>query len=80
MQLSYGMGDPKVGDMATLQHVLRGIKSTQARKGQQPRPRQPITLLGKLRQVWERDGLNKWNVHPILDGQCRPIMDGFNNC
>ena len=26
------------------------------------------------------DGLNNWNVNPILDDQCHPIMDGFNNC
>ena len=37
-QLSSGLGDPKVGDMATLQHDLKGIKSTQAKIGHKPRP------------------------------------------
>ena len=56
LQLSCGLGDPKVGDMATLQHVLKGTKSTQAKMGHQPRPRLPITpvILGKLRLVWEK--------------------------
>ncbi len=55
LQLSFGMGDPKVGDMATLQLVLRGVKSAYAKKGLHPRPRLPISpaiLLG-LRRVWE---------------------------
>ncbi len=55
LQLSFGMGDPKVGDMATLQLVLRGVRSAYDKKELQPRPRLPITpaiLLG-LRRVWE---------------------------
>ena len=56
LQLSLGLGDPKVGNMATLQHVMRGIKSSQAKGGQQTRPRLPIspTILSGLRQVWEK--------------------------
>ena len=57
LQLSCGLGDPKVGDMATLQHILRSIKSSQAKSSARPRTRLPITpaILSRLHQVWERD-------------------------
>ena len=77
LQLSYGMGDPKVGNMATLQHVLRGIRSTQSRRGQQPRPRLPITptILAKLRQVWERARHDHNNI--MLWAACTTCFFGF---
>jgi len=54
--MSLGLGDPKEGNMATLQHVMRGIKSMQAKRGQQLRPRLPITstTFSGLQQVWEK--------------------------
>ncbi len=53
--LSFALGDPKIGDMATLQLVLRGVKSVYAKKGRQLCPRLPITpsILVGLRRDWE---------------------------
>ena len=63
--------------MATLQHVLRGIRSTQSRRGQQPRPRLPITptILAKLRQVWERARHDHNNI--MLWAACTTCFFGF---
>jgi len=33
LQLSLGLGDPKVGDMATMQHVMRGNKEHSSKEG-----------------------------------------------
>ncbi len=77
LQLSFGMGDPKVGDMATLQLVLRGVKSAYAKKGLLPRPRLPITpsiLLG-LRRVWERDAHDYKSI--MLWAACTTCFFGF---
>ena len=77
LQLSCGLGDPKVGDMTTLQHVLKGIKSTQAKMGHQPRPRLPITpvILGKLRLVWEKTRHNYNSI--MLWAACTTCFFGF---
>ena len=76
-QLSCGLGDPKIGDMATLQHVLKGIKSTQAKMGQQPRPRLPITpdILGKLRLIWEKTPHDYNSI--MLWAACTTCFFGF---
>ena len=60
--------------MATLQHVIR---STQSRRGQQPRPRLPITptILAKLRQVWERARHDHNNI--MLWAACTTCFFGF---
>ena len=77
LYLSLGLGDPKVGDMATLQHVMRGIKSVQAKRGQQPRPRLPITptILSGLRQVWEKSRHDFDNI--MLWAACTTCFFGF---
>ena len=77
LQLSCGLGDPKVGDMATLQHILRGIKSSQAKSGARPRTRLPITptILSRLRQVWERDRHDHNSI--MLWAACTTCFFGF---
>ena len=47
--------DPGLCNMARLEHVLRGVKSLQAKQGSQPKPCLPITptILLKLRKVWD---------------------------
>ena len=77
LQLSCGMGDPKVADMATLQHVARGIKSSQAKSGLQPRTRLPITpaILRKLRLVWDRNPHDHDSI--MLWAACTTCFFGF---
>ncbi len=54
LQISQGLRDPHIGDMSHLEQVLKGIKSTQAKRGLKPKPRLPITpeVLRKLQSVW----------------------------
>ena len=75
--LSSGLGNPKVGDMATLQHDLKGINSTQAKMGHKPRPRLPITLdiLGRLRLVWEKTPHNYNSI--MYWAACTTCFFGF---
>ena len=63
--------------MATLQHVLKGIKSTQAKMGHQPRPRLPITpdILGKLRLIWEKTPHHYNSI--MLWAACTTCFFGF---
>ena len=63
--------------MATLQHVLKRIKSTQAKMGHQPRPRLPITLdiLGKLRLIWEKTPHDYNSI--MLWAACTTYFFGF---
>ena len=52
--------DPKIGDMAKLEQVLRGIKREQGKAGKQSNKRLPITpsILKKFKGVWEKDAGN----------------------
>lgn len=45
--------DPSLCNMARLEHVLRGVKSLQAKQGSQLNPRLPITPTILLRKVWD---------------------------
>ena len=61
----------------SLQHVLKGIKSAQAKMGHQPRPRLPITpvILGKLRLVWEKTRHDYNSI--MLWAACTTCFFGF---
>ena len=63
--------------MATLQHVMWGIKSSQVKGGQQTRPRLPIspTILPGLRQVWEKSRHGFDNI--MLWAACTTCFFGF---
>jgi len=54
LHLEEGKADPNIGDMARLQLVVRGVKSSQAREGAQGRLRLPISiiLLRELKVAW----------------------------
>ena len=54
LHLEEGKDDPRMGDMARLQLVLRGVKSSQAKHGGQGRLRLPISahLLAELKMAW----------------------------
>ena len=55
------MGDPRIGKMARLKQVLKGIKSSQAKEGEVKRPRLPITpaLLLAIKGAWERESITR---------------------
>ena len=55
LHLEEKLPDPGLCNMARLEHVLRGVKSLQAKQGSQSKPRLPITptILLKLRKVWD---------------------------
>lgn len=66
LHIEQGFGDPNISEMARLEQVLKGIKSTQAKKINK-RVRLPITpdLLRKMRAAWlgentTRDGGMLW--------------------
>ena len=54
LHLEEGKDDPRMGDMARLQLVPRGVKSSQAKHGGQGRLRLPISahLLAELKMAW----------------------------
>jgi len=54
--------------MATLQHVMWGIKSVQAKRG---KPRLPITptILSGLQQVWEKSRHGFDNIMAQVEGE-----------
>lgn len=55
LQIESGMNDPRINEMAKLEHVLRGIKREGSKKNVTTKPRLPMTpaTLGKLKSVWE---------------------------
>ncbi len=58
LQITSGLPDPELPSMAQLTQVLRGIKSVQAKEGQNStRIRLPITsnVLRRMRKVWDRE-------------------------
>lgn len=59
-QILHSSTDPFIRDMPKLQYVLRGIKSEEAKKGQQSRPRLPITpsLLTRVHHILLQDPTN----------------------
>jgi integrase len=58
LHIAQGEEDPYIGTMGKLEQVLRGIKSSQAKKGVKKVPRLPITptILLALKGSWEREG------------------------
>lgn len=61
MQISHEMGDPKIGSMARLELVVRGMKREQA--GLPTRARLPITpeILNRIQQHW-KGRWEEWDV------------------
>ena len=61
MQISHEMGDPKIGSMARLELVIRGMKKEQA--GQPARTRLPITpeILSRIHQHW-KGRWEEWDI------------------
>ena len=57
-------GDPFIQDMPWLQYVIRGIKSEEARKDKQSRPRLPITpaILSEILQILLKDPYSFDNI------------------
>ncbi len=73
-----GFGDPIFSSMPTLEYLLKGIKSFQAKQGLTPRrSRLPITpgILRKLREVWEQQPHNP--DHIMLWAACTTCFFGF---
>ena len=64
LQISHGLPDPCVSSMPILQQVLRGIRSSQAKRGMARRTRLPITppLLIKLRSIWSMEASKQDNI------------------
>ena len=56
--------DPKIGEMARLEQVIKGTKHQFARRSPGSRQRLPITptLLKGMRKVWEKDARNYDNI------------------
>ena len=57
-------GNPFIRDMPQLQYVIRGIKSEEAKKDKQSRPRLPITpaILSKIHQILLKDPYSFDNI------------------
>ena len=69
MQISHGMGDPRIGLMPQLELVVRGMKREQA--GQPAKVRLPITpeILQQIYQQWkQRD--TEWDVIMLWAAMC----------
>ena len=69
MQISHGLGDPKIGEMPQLELVIRGMKKDQA--GQPAKKRLPITpkILRLILHQWKgRD--TSWDVIMLWAAMC----------
>ena len=64
LQISLGLPEPRIGDMARLEQVLKGSKKSFAKRCPGSRTRLPITpsLLLKMRQVWEKKAQDHDNI------------------
>ena len=64
VHLESGFGDPHLGSMLRLEHILRGIKRELSKKSSTSKPHLPMTpnILLKLRSVWEEDPLAFDNI------------------
>ena len=60
LQIAMSLPDPKIGEMARLEQVIKGAKREYARRNPETRVRLPITpeILFKLRAVWSREAKN----------------------
>ena len=60
LHIEEGQADPRIGGMARLEQVLKGIKLKQMKSGMQSRPRLPMTpeILKKMKQAWEKGPIN----------------------
>ena len=71
LHLEEGKDESRMGDMARLQLVLRGAKSSQAKHGGQGRLRLPISahLLAELKMAWvapsSPEGAMQWAVSSL---------------
>ena len=57
LQIAMSLPDPRMGEMARLEQVIKGAKREYAKRNPETRVRLPITpdILLKLRSVWSRD-------------------------
>lgn len=64
LHISYGYPEPHIGDMPRLAQIMKGIKSSQAKQGRQPKPRLPITppILIQIKTLLEKQPNNFNNI------------------
>ena len=77
LQIAMGLPDPKIGDMARLEQVLKGAKREYAKKSPGRRERLPITpdILLEMKGVWNKDPKNFNNI--MLWAACCLCYFGF---
>ena len=77
LQISMNLHDPKLGEMARLEQVIRGAKREYAKNSPGKRTRLPITpeILLKLRNVWEESGKHHNSI--MLWAACCLCYFGF---
>ena len=77
LQVSMNFPDPKIGDMAHLEQVVKGAKREHAKKNPDKRERLPITpeLLMRMKKVWSREPKNFDNI--MLWAACCLCYFGF---
>ena len=77
LQVSMNLPDPKIGDMAQLEQVVKGAKREDAKKNPHKRERLTITpeVLLQLKRVWSRDPKNSDNI--MLWAACCWCYFGF---
>ena len=64
LQIAMNLPDPRVGDMARLEQVLKGAKREYTRRNPQKKVRLPLTpdILLKMRAVWSREAARFDNI------------------
>ena len=77
LQVSMNLSDPKIGEMARLEQVVKGAKREYAKKNPDKRERLPITpeLLMQMKQVWSREPKKFDNI--MLWAACCVCYFGF---
>ena len=77
LQVSMNLSDPKIGEMARLEQVVKGVKREYAKKNLDKRERLPITpeLLMQMKQVWSREPKKFDNI--MLWAACCVCYFGF---
>ncbi len=57
LHIAEGLPDPQISRMARLEQVIRGVKSTQAKRKNKGKERLPISIeiLGEMRRTWQRE-------------------------
>ena len=58
IQIAQGFGDPRVGDMSHLEHVVKGLKKSGPSKNSQARLSITPVILRGLKEVWQKGEIN----------------------